>query len=578
MCGAAVPRLRPAADGRTGATGRLFEIFCQYIQNLERLLPEVSFLLLVENVVMNSQQDVDFFSKQLRAEAIVLDGASFGLVSRPRVWWTRLDWGCFKTNPLTNEPFKWSRHHGMRKLLPEVPKDWCQDIAMPGLSFHPSVAAGDKLLPCIVTPAPNEAAGREPPKQMRGQVDASTRQRWLAGLRQYAPWMFAETAMVRNSQQELTLLPAELEEQLHHYAPGATRVAEVSPKDRHRLLGNSWHVGCAMFLMHCILSQHASSRVKPAPADDEQAALQEAIRFAREFPLSVSRQVELNPSVLPPISDEWEHWIASAAVVHPLLDKLRLPAGLESVYSRIRELGCSIDDHRRLIVQGVHSLIAESRQVTERWFQGLPQHVRAAYDLGTERSCVQIPVFVELLRGCGYPDADDLEHELSSGMNMMGLIRPTCGWQPRSDSKYSHPIDMQTFQALNKDYVQSRLRGGRVDEEWPALLVEISSEVRNGKMEGPFQAPPSWGVPTTACFSVSGFTELLECPSDQPAVAWAFSVVQTGSDGNRKIRLCETTGALITTPRSLHRILRLTMTWACTWLWFVTWHPTTLHP
>ena len=99
-------RIRPAAEGRTGSTGRLFEVFCQYIQTLERLLPEVSFAMLVENVVMNSQQDVDYYSKQLRAEAVVLDGASFGLVSRPRVWWTRIDWGCFKTNPLTQQPFQ----------------------------------------------------------------------------------------------------------------------------------------------------------------------------------------------------------------------------------------------------------------------------------------------------------------------------------------------------------------------------------------------------------------------------------------------------------------------------------------
>ena len=531
-------RIRPAAEGRTGSTGRLFEVFCQYVQTLERLVPEVSFAMLVENVVMNSQQDVDYYSKQLRAEAIVLDGAAFGLVSRPRVWWTRLDWGCFKTDPLTQQPFKWSRHHGMRKLLPEVPKDKCQDIAMPGLSFHPSVAAGEKLLPCIVTPAPNDA-GREPPKQMRGQVDASTRQRWLAGLRQYAPWMFEETAMVRNSQQELTLLPAELKEQLHHYAPGATRMAEVAPKDRHRLLGNSWHLGCAMFLMHCILSQHASPEVKAASEASASAALQEAIREARTFPLSVSRQVELNPSVLPPISEEWEHWIASKEVVHPLLEPPRLPPALETVYRRIADFPGDLESHRRLIVQGVHDLIAARRDETAVWFNKLPHHIRVAYSLNDERVCVQIPVFVELLRGCGYPDAELLAEELSRGMNMLGSIRPTCGWMPRNDDKYSHPIEYSTFQALNQDYVRARLRSGRVDEEWRSLLEEISSEVRSGKMEGPFRAPASWGTETTACSEVSGFQVLLDCPCENPSVAWAFSVVQTGSDGGRKIRRCE---------------------------------------
>ena len=65
----------------------------------------------------SSEQESAFF----RAESVVLDSSAFGLISRPR-FWTRLDWGCFKTNPSTNEPSKWARHHGAWKLLPEVPK------------------------------------------------------------------------------------------------------------------------------------------------------------------------------------------------------------------------------------------------------------------------------------------------------------------------------------------------------------------------------------------------------------------------------------------------------------------------
>ena len=100
---------------------------------------------------------------------------------------------------------------------------------------------------------------------------------------------------------------------------------------------------------------------------------------------------------------------------------------------------------------------------------------------------MQIPVFIKLLRGCGYPDCDELERELSNGMPMLGNISPNAGWLRRCDEKYSHPIDDSTFRELNREHVQSRLRKGRIYEEWQVMLQEISAEVRQGRMQGPFR-------------------------------------------------------------------------------------------
>ena len=111
---------------------------------------------------------------------------------------------------------------------------------MPGLSFHPGVADGSRLLPWIVTPAPTEA-GREPPKQMRGNIDAASRQRWLAGLRQYAPWMFEESAMV--SQQSAGALALSGGGQ----GAGASCCSWIdsligcNPEGQASIAGNSWH-------------------------------------------------------------------------------------------------------------------------------------------------------------------------------------------------------------------------------------------------------------------------------------------------------------------------------------------------
>ena len=122
---------------------------------------------------------------------------------------------------------------------------------------------------------------------------------------------------------------------------------------------------------------------------------------------------------------------------------------------------------------------------------------------------------------------------------MIGHIRPTPGWLPRVDGRYSAPISFEAFRRLNEGHVQERLSRHRVDEEWEVMLREVMQEVREGRMEGPFQAPAAWQKQTVTVPGQPGFDSLLPCPDTHPCIAWAFSVVQEGSDGNRKVRRCE---------------------------------------
>ena len=69
------------------------------------------------------------------------------------------------------------------------------------------------------------------------------------------------------------------------------------------------------------------------------------------------------------------------------------------------------------------------------------------------------------------------------------------------------------------------------------MLKEVTQEVRDGRMEGPFRAPAGWKQPTVPVQGHPDFDSLLECPDAHPCIAWA--VVQEGSDGNRKVRRCE---------------------------------------
>ena len=528
-------------QGRTGPTGRLFQVCCDFIAALEARLQRHSFQIVVENVVMNRREDVDYFSKQLKASPMLLCASDFGVISRPRLFWTRLDFAKLKLNPVTNKPMRWSKQGGHPRLHIEAQHDDMSKFQMKGLQFHNEVASGARLLPCLTTPATSDA-GRDPPKGMKGALEPAVKRRWLQANRQYAPWHYADTAMVLAKTGEMITLPAELKEQAHHYPPGVTRLQNIAPRDRHRMLGNSWHLGVIKFIVWLVLAQVPTAQTATTTLDGMACPpfLSQVLRDAREAPLSLSRELPASKFIsLPPSDNEWEHWLMTAELEHPLLAKPQLCSALQTIYRRLHAIGDGIQELRDAVLAGLQQLVEERKQSSDVWFASLPTHVQSAYKISDKGEYLQIPVFLELLRGCGYPDIDELTLELSRGLPMLGHIRPTAGWLPRTDGKYSAPIDFESFMRLNQGHIHERLRRARVDAEWESLLSEVMTEVRAGRMEGPFEAPDCWPKAAVPVVGVSGFDVLRKCPDDRPCIAWAFSVVQEGSDGHRKVRRCE---------------------------------------
>ena len=70
------------------------------------------------------------------------------------------------------------------------------------------------------------------------------------------------------------------------------------------------------------------------------------------------------------------------------------------------------------------------------------------------------------------------------------------------------------------------------------MLQEILQEARLGLMRGPYAAPADWPRRCVPVASHVGFERCLPL-SGSIRVAEAFSVVQQGSDGARKVRRCE---------------------------------------
>ncbi|CAE7663318.1 rlmN1 [Symbiodinium sp. CCMP2592] len=519
-------RLNASAGGRSGASGDLFVAFAKFLRKLLSFFPGRKACLLAENVLMQNAGDVQYFSRELCAEPIIADASDYQLISRPRLWWSWIPWTDVDVYPDTQQKLQWKKaDNRLAKLRLWVPPDTVADMQPDGLHFHPDVFGGQTLVAL-------------------SYHACSDRVWWLEDHRQYAPWFYDERNMLTAGDSSFHLLPVETKEALHHFDRGFTAHPDNSEKDRNRLLGNSWHVGVAQNLLHFALKHGIV--VLPGPFGpsgsiaSQMTDLASATRVASQEPLPVRRAAEMNEHAhMVPVQGMWEHWHAAYQAVHPALLPVVLDPGLELTIRRLTHLSPSrLTSLREQVIADIQRQKVSMSGATDRWFRSLPQHVQRAYTL-EDGAIVQIPLFIALLRGCGYPDCDSLEEALTFGFPVTGAIDHTPGWRPRLDDKYSAPISSGSFAALNRGYVLQKLQRSRVDPEWQALLSEIIAEVHKGRMQGPFRAPPDWPRQCVPIHSHSGFACCLELPETDIRVAGAFSVKQTGSDGSDKVRRCE---------------------------------------
>ena len=227
-------------DGRSGTEGRKFTLMCDKADQLEGLLPNHHFDFIIENVLMNDPGDLQYFNDRLRAQPIVLDSADLGIVNRPRLWWSRLDWKQLRRHPVTREDLQWSQVQEHRKLHLGMPLQDPSSFTDRQLELDSDVRSRKKRVPCLTTPSPN-ASGRDPPKRQRGKTSDAAKQRWMADGRCYAPWQYESWAMAAGPDGPVNLT-ATMKQKLHNYPADWTAVHGVATRARHRMLANSWHV------------------------------------------------------------------------------------------------------------------------------------------------------------------------------------------------------------------------------------------------------------------------------------------------------------------------------------------------
>ena len=518
------------APGSSGQEGQKFMKFCNFARSVEERLPDKNFGYLVENVILQDKAEADLFAKTMDCNVIAVDAADYGLINRPRLWWSRIAWSRIKQHPFTGHPLRWSKMHGFPRLHIDEPMQEESQLDLGGYRLHRTVSDHTHRVPCLTTPAPTDA-GRSAPKKLKGRIHPETKSRWLRDQRRFAPWQYSAEALLHGSNGEMVVPGPEIKEQLHQLPCGYTAVDGVSDRARHRLLANGWHAGVArlmLFLVVVQLCQHAKAGIPPQP---KMSTIKWILQELAGSPGHIGPgNWSSSPSCMPPASSMWEHWHLSADAIHPLLQEAQLDPGMKQALSFQQRWRHCLAELRQTAVDEIETLVEAHADDTQRWWNSLPPHIQQVYYNPDFEQVTQIPLFLDLLEMFGFPDLPNLREDLQQGFAMTGELHPGSGWNPRTDEKYSWPIDQDSFVKMNHHYTHSKLLQGRPDPFWTVMLDELYEERRLGRLSGPFVQPSWW-----PCMSV-GFEgeDLLPLPQDQITVSFCFSVQQQD-----KVRRCE---------------------------------------
>ena len=522
-------RIKEDAPGSDGPEGHKFTQYCHFARAIEAKLPHRRIGHLVENVVM-LKSEADTFSQHLSCNAVVVDAADHGLVSRPRLWWQRVDWGHIRWNPLTNERLQWSKSHKFHRLHQDATPQDVAKLELDGLQIHPRVATQECRIPCLTTPAPTDA-GRPPPKKMRGKIHPEQKKRWMEDHQRFAPWQYADEAMLQDSQGNFHVPSAEAKEQFHQLPIGYTRTDKTTDRGRHRMMANGWHFGTAKFMMLLVIQTIMNIQCTALPMHPCRSALQRVTEALQNFAPAIGPGTwQTEPLCVPPTDNMWDHWALSTMARHPLQLPPRLEPGLAQCLTLQRLWGHELPRLRSLVVDEIEEMVETQSEATLTWWKGLPPHIAQVYYNKELDEISQIPIFLQLLAMVQMPCLDELAQDLCTGFHTIGRVHDGAGWLPRRDQRYDHPISHEAFKDYNKRYTVTKLKQNRVDQHWEPMMTELMAEISKGRMSGPY-AEPSWWPTRTR--DLPGMAKQ-PLPADDICVSFCFSVVQSD-----KIRRCE---------------------------------------
>ena len=517
--------------GREGTEGIKFEIYAKWLKEAQHRLKPRKAAKLVENVIPHRRGDIQYFEEKLQCTAVILDASEFKRISRPRTWWTSINWDDASVSTVFGTAVSWKKYFGTQRLHCPQP---VSEVFIPDGWKAPMCWAEGETLPCLTTPAPTEA-GRAAPRSQKGKMDSATHSRWVADNRQYAPWHYVENSLMEAPTGKLQTPPIETKESLHHIPVGYT--ASLPEKARHKAVANSWHVGVASLLMWLLLLQTkaATAVVIDRPRQPcELPALDTLAQWWKHSPplgpgshvLSASHRLEST-------QDMWQHWNTALTLSDPAQETLQLEPHLECTLQLQAKANSDLSNLRQRVCHEVRQIVSDLREDTETWLRSLRPHIRNLY--GTIETCIQVLALRTIAELFHWGDMH-LFQEMEQGFPLLGQLAPGWGWPRRNDERYQHPLERSQLLTSNLEYIQQKLRKHRCDPHWETLLAEITQDVVIRRMDGPFSSPKEWQRRTVAAPQFKHTKELKQGPTEHHPTSMAFSILQTGADGKEKIR------------------------------------------
>ena len=122
---------------------------------------------------------------------------------------------------------------------------------------------------------------------------------------------------------------------------------------------------------------------------------------------------------------------------------------------------------------------------------------------------------IDLLHTIHYPHTSQLQSELSHGFSLLGHLHPGVNWHVRTDTKYTNPSSIEDLRQHNQTYIQKKLHLNKTDTHWQMMAEEIATEVKRGRMAGPFQAP-TWFQYNTVPLQQFDHTRNLHATTSRP--------------------------------------------------------------
>ena len=522
-------KIRDAPPGITGQDGSLLQHTVDIELSLRQLLPEVHFETLMENVMPHDdvQSHFDNITDQWGSQPIVCDAADGNMVSRPLLWWNTIHWPEIQQTISTQTPrqLTWEKYEQYDRLYNPIAAHLQPSIHIKEWET-PNILSQGGIFHCLTTQAPTED-GRPPPQH--ANVDQATWDRWQANNKQFPPWQYKPQYLTRHKDSEWTTISPLQRERLMGLPDNFTQnnKSPYSDGQRNTLLGNAWHLPTAIWLLFLLLLPNIDAIPYPPtiPAIDQMttAWLNNPCPFG---PPEKAQSMTHMPQL------DWQthlRWARQQAY----LGRLPLPKPIDPTLRWSKNIQQHLDMQtvRKKVIDEIQTLIQLQEEDTTQWHNSLPKHRRIAYK--QPQMITQIPVLIQLLHKLQYPHANISDEELSQGFQLLGRLQPGLQWHVSEDNKYKQPQDIHELRKYNREYIQHKLTHAHVDTHWEMMAEEIASEVKSGRMRGPFEAPEWFSTPTA---NLQTAQQTLHKQHRNPIIAMAFSIQQTGSDGKPKIR------------------------------------------